>query len=199
MALSRERIADELLKILGLSSPVETVRLMIAHGIFRPFLPEIESADGLERLVGAEKDGGFAPDPIRRLASLIPREPDIAAAIAGRLRLSRRQARRLALAADPTLEEPSSLAYFVDPEAAVDRYLLAGRPDEVKGLADYRRPRLSISGGSLIQMGLAPGPAVAATMQAIEREWAKSGFPEDPGTVREMARRHVDQAVRSSK
>ena len=36
MALSRERIADELLKLLGLADPSATVALMIERGIFRP-------------------------------------------------------------------------------------------------------------------------------------------------------------------
>ena len=36
MALSRERIADELLKLLGLADPVADVALMIERGIFAP-------------------------------------------------------------------------------------------------------------------------------------------------------------------
>src|SRR6185436_14074823 len=62
MALSRERIADELLKLLGLPNPAPTVALMIARGIFKPVLPEIRSADRLTALVAAEADAGIAPD-----------------------------------------------------------------------------------------------------------------------------------------
>src|SRR4051794_34372758 len=47
MALSRERIADELLKLLGLADPAPTVKLMIARGTLKPVLPEIEAADRL--------------------------------------------------------------------------------------------------------------------------------------------------------
>ena len=39
---------------------------------------------------------------------------------------------------------------------------------------------------------------VAATLQAIEREWVARGFPDDKAAVRAIARRHVDQALRSS-
>ena len=42
MALSRERIADELLKLLGLSDPSATVEIMLQRGILKPVLPEIE-------------------------------------------------------------------------------------------------------------------------------------------------------------
>src|SRR3954469_12432553 len=79
MALSRERIADELLKLLGLADPAPTVSLMIARGIFAPVLPEIRSADRLAALVAAEAAAGIAPDPIRRLAALLPADAEVAA------------------------------------------------------------------------------------------------------------------------
>ena len=72
MALSRERIADELLKLLALPDAPATVRLMVAHGILRPVLPEIDSAERLERLAAAEAQAGLAPNPMRRLSALLP-------------------------------------------------------------------------------------------------------------------------------
>jgi hypothetical protein len=33
-------------------------------------------------------------------------------------------------------------------------------------------------------------------MRAIERDWARSGFPSDKAEVRALARRHVDQALK---
>src|SRR3954468_12175730 len=89
MALSRERIADELLKLLALPDPAPTVALMIARGILKPVLPEIESADRLPGLVAAERKGGIAAEPIRRLAALLPSDPELAGAVAARLRLSK--------------------------------------------------------------------------------------------------------------
>ena len=44
MALSRERIADELLKLLGLPDPAPTVAVMLERAILKPVLPEIEPA-----------------------------------------------------------------------------------------------------------------------------------------------------------
>jgi poly(A) polymerase len=41
MALSRERIADELLKLLAVEDPSRTVAIMLDHGILKPVLPEI--------------------------------------------------------------------------------------------------------------------------------------------------------------
>jgi poly(A) polymerase len=199
MALSRERIADEMLKLLALPDPAPTVALMIALGILRPVLPEIESAERLAALVAAEKAAGIAADPVRRLAALLPTDPEVAASIAARLRLSKRAAKRLVSAAEPALEAPELLAYRIGNEAAVDRFLLGGETGvDLASLQAWPRPRLAVGGGDLIAMGLAAGPVVAATLQAIERDWAASGFPSDKRAVRALARRHVDQALRAS-
>jgi poly(A) polymerase len=198
MALSRERIADELLKLLGLPDPVATLRLMIARNILRPVLPEIEDAERLAALVSAEKSAGVGGDSIRRLAALLPSDPEIAASVSARLRLSKRQSKRLVSAAETALEEPEMLAYRIGAEEAVDRLLLHRPSTDLDPLLAWQRPHLPIRGGDLIGLGLAPGPVVARTLQAIEREWARSGFPKDRETVLAIARRHVDQALRDS-
>lgn len=199
MALSRERIADELLKLLALADPVATARLMIERGIFRPVLPEIGSAERLAALVAAEQAAGIAPNAIRRLAALLPVDPEVAAAVAARLRLSNKLAARLAAAAGTALDAPERLAYRIGAAEAIDRILLHGASGpELKQLEAWQRPRLPVSGGELIAMGLTAGPVVAKTIQAIEEEWMRAGFPADKAEARAMARRHVDQALRSS-
>ena len=199
MALSRERIADEILKLLGLPDPTPTVTLMVARGILRPVLPEIESADRLAALVEAERAAGISPHPARRLAALLPNDTKAAASVAARLRLSKRLAARLVSAAQTRIADPHALAYRIGTAEAVDRLLLYGasRPD-LKALETWQRPRLPIRGGDLIAMGLSAGPVVAATLQAIEEEWLRAGFPQARDEVRAIARRHVDQALRSS-
>jgi poly(A) polymerase len=198
MALSRERIADELLKLLALPDPTPTTELMIARGILKPVLPEIDNARRLGALIKAEQAAGIAPEPVRRLAALLPPDPEIADAVAARLRLSKRLAKRLVSAAEPRLEAPEVLAYEIGADAAVDRFLLQGRTDaDLGALQAWQRPRLPVGGGELIKMGLEPGPVVAATMQKIEREWTRAGFPSDKAEVRALARRHVAQALRA--
>jgi poly(A) polymerase len=196
MALSRERIADEILKLLALPDPAPTVTLMIDNGIFRPVLPEIVSAERLSALVAAERAAGIGPAAIRRLAALLPADTDVAASVAARLRLSKRLAKRLVSAAGTQIEAPETLAYWIGPAEAVDRILLHGAsgPD-LKALESWQRPHLPISGGNLVARGLAEGPIVAATLQAIEREWVASGFPRD---IEAAVARHVAQALRSS-
>ena len=207
MALSRERISDELLKLLALDDPTQTVALMIGHGILKPVLPEIEGVETLAPLPAREQAARVAPDGIRRFGALVPRDPELAADIAARLRLSKAGRTRLMCIAgrdDEGPQDPRLLAYEVGPACAVDRLLLELRLDaaeaakRIAAIAEWKRPRLPISGGEVIAMGLRPGPIVAATMRAIEREWMRAGFPADKEQVRALARRHVDHALRES-
>ena len=199
MALSRERIADELLKLLALPDPAPTVQLMIDRGILRPVLPEIDGADRLAALVAAERAAGIAPDAARRLAALLPIDAGAAASVAARLRLSNRLAARLICAAETGLDDLYPLAYRIGAAQAIDRILLHGEagPD-LKALENWQRPRLPIGGGDLIAMGLSAGPVVAATLQAIEEEWLRAGLSDDKEKVRAIARARVDQELRSS-
>ena len=202
MALSRERIADELTKLLALPAPVDAVRLMVERGILKPVLPEIgaEGVDRLARLARREEEAGVAPHPLRRLAALLPPDPDLAAAVAARLRLSNRGAKRLVATAarsDGDPQVPEVLAYRIGADEAADRILLGdGDARAAASLAGWHRPRLRIGGGDIIAMGLAAGPVVARTLQGIEREWAEAGFPPEGAAQRAIARRHVDQALR---
>ncbi len=200
MALSRERIADELLKLLALAEPVAAIRLMVERGILKPVLPEIEMAgvERLERLIGRERAAGLAGDAIRRLAALLPPDPAVAGSIAARLRLSKRATKRLAAAAGPGSGEaaPALLAYRLGRDEAVDSILLGEHdPKLARTLDDWSRPRLLVGGGDLIRLGLEPGPVVARTLQAIEREWSEGGFTADREAQKAIARHYVDRAL----
>ena len=74
MALSRERIADELLKLLGMADPSRTVAIMLHRAILKPVLPEIEPGKtrDLEALIAAERAARIPPDPLRQFAALLP-------------------------------------------------------------------------------------------------------------------------------
>jgi poly(A) polymerase len=178
MALSRERIADELLKLLALDDPTQTVSLMLGKGIFVPVLPEVENEVGLKALVAAEKAAGIEPDPLRRLAALLPTDPPTVERIAARLKLSNKAKKRLVSAADRSLGlGPRSLAYRLGMDGAVDRLLLAGRQEDIVGLRAWKPPRLPVRGGDLIARGVPEGPAVARALRKIEDAWEAAGFP----------------------
>lgn len=200
MALSRERIADELLKILALPDPSETVRLMIEHGILAPVLPEIVSVEGLVRLIKREQNFDQPVDSVRRLAGLLPAEPGVATSVATRLKLSRAQRNRLATAAGRIpgdTAEPRALGYRLGIEGAIDRLLLCVTNDTVTGNALTRLlanppPRFPLKGGELIAMGMEAGPEVATKLREIKDAWIAEDFP-DETRVREIAQELVDR------
>jgi poly(A) polymerase len=196
MALSRERIADELLKLLGLPKPTPTVRIMLERGILKPVLPEIaiDRADDLERLISSEREAAIEPAPLRRLVALLPRDSGVAEEIAVRLRLSNKARKRIACAADPRIEgDPQALAYRLGAECAIDRLLLSGAASDAVAVAAWHVPRLPLTGGALIKRGLPEGPVVARTLRAIEDAWVAAGFP--TGALFE---RLVDDALASA-
>jgi poly(A) polymerase len=180
MALSRERIADELLKLLAVPDPSRTVGIMLQRNVLKPVLPEIEPGRlrDLERLIVAEQQAGVGADPLRRLAALLPREPEVAEDIAVRLKLSNKARKRVACAAGSDLfSSPKVLAYRAGTDCAVDRLLLESRMEEAKSIAEWQPPRLPIGGGALIERGLPEGPIVARTLRQIEDRWVEAGFP----------------------
>jgi poly(A) polymerase len=197
MALSRERIADELMKLLALPDPTTTMALMVARGILRPVLPEIDDrgVSALAQLIANEKAADVKPESLRRLSALLPRQPDIAQSVAARLKLSNKARKRLACGATTNLDlSPQALAYRVGTQCAVDRLLFEGRSVDAKHIEGWTPPRLPISGGDLIARGLAKGPIVARTLRAIDDRWVAAGFPDGAafeaivGQVLEQAR-----------
>jgi len=181
MALSRERIADELLKLLAVDDPSTTIGIMLERRILKPVLPEIEAASlaVLEALVGAERSAGASPDPLRRLSALLPRDPVTAEEVAVRLRLSNKARKRLACAASSDLDvSPQALGYRVGTDCAADRLLLANRVEDAASILSWKPTRLPVKGGDLIARGLKKGPIVARTLRRIEDEWVRSGFPD---------------------
>jgi poly(A) polymerase len=203
MALSRERIADELLKLLALPDPTATVRLMIDRGILRPVLPEIESVDVLERLTRRERAAGQSPNAIRRLAALLPpQKPGDADHVASRLRLSKANRGRLIGANGYAASPPREAAYYLGKDIAIDQYLnWAGTDEEAiaaaTDLAEWTPPKFPMAGGAIVARGIEAGPDVARLMMKIETHWVQEGFP-DKARVDALADEAVAQLLRSS-
>lgn len=178
MALSRERIRDEVLKLIVARDAVRVLRLMVARGIFQPVLPEVDDA-GVARLAAladAEAAATIAPHPIRRLAALIP--PASAVDVGARLKLSNAERKRLEAAALGAGDEgPAALAYRVGLDGARDRLLLAGASAAALP-NDWTAPTLPITGGAIVARGVRKGPDVARTLRRIEDRWIAAGFPE---------------------
>lgn len=193
MALSRERIAMELLALLALPNPAPTLGLMIEGGIFVPVLPEITDAAPVARLVAREAEAGISPDALRRLSALIGPDPALAEDIANRLKLSNAQRKRMIAVAgrvDEDAKDPRALAYWQGVEVAIDRLLLGNGDAQV--LLDWTPPRFPITGGAIVARGVQAGPEVARILQAAERQWVAEGFPD-----RARAENLIDELIKA--
>lgn len=202
MALSRERIADELLRLLGLPEPAPVIAAMVEDGVLAAVLPEIgaEGVTALQRLIAAETITRTAPDALRRLAALLSPNPMAADDVGARLRFSKKARTRLRQAlASNEATSPEALAYAIGLTSAVDQMLLglAFSPAQIEALTGWTIPRLPLSGGDLIGMGLGQGPQVARLLQMLEKAWVAAGFP-DRAQTEVMARQLVAAELRSN-
>ena len=179
--LSRERVAKELLQLLGLPDPYPTAERMFEQGVLSVILPETGKPElgVLKQVISAEKNDQVAPQGLRRLAALIPASPESAQTIATRLRLSRSQREHLISLAkrdEADLTNQRGLAYRQSMSRAIDRVLLQG--GSISPLHDWEPPQFPLKGGEIVQRGVDAGPEVARILQAVEARWIEEGFPE---------------------
>lgn len=206
-ALSRERIAQELTRLLLLADPAQSIDLMISHGIFAPFLPEIEdsAADKLKLLVRRENDHGAALSLSARLLTLLPHDAGVVDKVAARLKLSNRLRESLGKRLDapkPNSGTIKAIAYRSGIETARDVAMLyaadADLPGCLTALDGWTDPRMEIKGGDLIRMGIPAGPMVAKTIQAVEAAWIAEDFP-DALRQTDIARQLAANALSASR
>jgi poly(A) polymerase len=194
--LSRERIASELLSILGLADPSDVVARMRKLGVLQVVLPEAcpPGLKAIKQLVAEEAKAGIEPKPIRRLSALLPTHVETVEAVAARLRLSRAQRAQLVSLAERTprdIEETRELAYYEGIEIARDRLLL--QAGDLGPLIDWEVPRFPLKGGAIVASGVAAGPMVARLLRLIENRWVAEGFPQ-PDRIDEILQEELVKA-----
>jgi poly(A) polymerase len=195
---SAERVQKELLKLLAAPDPREALRLMAKTQILPEILPLAAGLGRLERLVEVEGLMGADPDPVLRLAALLPDDPKTGAVTAERLRLSNASRDRLVAALSP---EPK-LTSWMSPRAArraiwkagassfADRARLAWAGSEKTAAASQWRallalgetwnpPTFPIGGEEVAAAGVPKGPLVGEVLREVEAWWIDHDFPDD--------------------
>lgn len=174
--LSRERVGMEMMNLLGLPDPAPTVQRMAELGVLEVILPEADTA-ALAALIAAERAQAAGPDPVRRLAALLPAQVPLAEQVASRFRLSGAQKKRLAVAAarNGAPGEPRALAYRLGMDGALDRLLIAGA--DCTALTGWNVPQFPLKGGQIVARGVGAGPEVARVLRQVEERWVAEGFP----------------------
>ncbi len=179
--LSGERVAAELLKLLGVPDPVPTLILMEKDGVLAPILAPRDPVVS-RRLIRIEPQ----PDPLRRLGVLIAEDHD---GVGRHLKLSNALRDRLVamaapidLAADARAQR--ALLYRLGRAAYEDRVLVtaavSGKTRNVKALlasaARWRPVAFPLKGRDVTALGVAPGPAVGQILAGVEAWWIDGDF-----------------------
>ena len=197
--ISGERITKEMRAILTID-PARPLRAMIETGTDRKIAPSGFSIDSIE---DAELEGVLAlkAEPMFILGFII--KPDEAAAVASRLKLSRRESLLLALGAmpidDAKLESQTwqRQAWEISAEIsaglrsrknldsieiawvyaalALRRY---GKFDKAvyARLAQWQKPRLPLRGADIKARGVPDGAEIGRLLKCLEEEWLASDF-----------------------
>ncbi len=206
-ALSRERIAQELTKILSLPDPLKSVELMTENAIFAPFLPELSAsaAKALRTLMDREDRYNQPISLPARILTLLPHDPVAVDKVAARLKLSNRLRESLGKrldAPEPNADNVRAIAYRTSTDCARDVIMLyaddAELPRCLSKLDEWAVPEMTLKGGDLIGLGLTAGPLVAKTLRAVEAQWITEDFP-PLARQNEIARQLAADALSASK
>lgn len=189
--LSAERIAQELIRLLGTGDPVPALQMMREDGVLAVILPEASRLGRLRQMIAIEPQ----PDPLRRLAALIDVDNESAGALAERLRFSNAWHDRLQGLAAPWPLDPQGdgrvqrqALYRLGAERYRDLALLfaaegnmdLGRLGELLGLAcDWTPPVFPITGRDVTAIGIPPGPQIGRLLEAVHQWWETGDFTAD--------------------
>lgn len=210
--LSAERIWSEMKKLLSADDPGRALLWMRQVGVLTAILPESEKwgIDAIPALIATENALRWTPDPLLRLAAIVPPDAARLEAMAKRLRLSKDEAALLlAWAKAPAISDTMAqtafdrLLYSHGPKGICVRLKLAlasarakaegGDVDAMQQAArltallaraqSWKKPDFPVSGADALAAGLAAGPAVGKALQALEKQWVESNFSLDRATL----------------
>jgi len=183
-ALSAERVARELLRLLAAPKPADSLDAMVEAGALDHWLPECLGTRILRALIDREGD---RPDPLRRLASIVPTP-----VVAKRLRLSTQETLRLGLMLSPEnavqldgdVRSLRAQIYRLGTSLFIDRVLLAvDVPGDWRAALALARswtpPDLPVTGADVLKLGMKPGRKVGDLLDAIEQWWIAGDFTAD--------------------
>ena len=213
--LSRERIRQELLKLLAAPYAVPVVATMAESGFLDRLLAGVPYVAPFRRMAEIEAALGQRADPLLRLAALGAVIVEDAERLAERLRLSNEERDRITAAAsawrglgrDLSDHEARVAIYRLTPRTFRDALALAwarsrDAADDPRWHAlarlaqDWRPPRLPLAGRDVLALGVPKGPAVGEALGRVEAWWIEAGFPEQPELIRDALRRAVEEVGR---
>jgi poly(A) polymerase len=209
--LSAERVWSELRKLLSAEDPGRALLWMRQVGVLTEILPETEKwgIDAIPALVATEKALGWKPDPLLRLAAIVPPDAARLDALAVRLRLSNAEATALRAwaRAAPVNDEIAGAAFDrllyrngADGIATRLRLALAVARGKAEGsfeemsrsarlskllerAVSWKKPQFPIGGSDVMAAGIPAGPQVGKALAKLENQWVDENFAPDRATL----------------
>jgi poly(A) polymerase len=202
--LSGERVQKELLRLLEAKDPMPAVNTMVAAEILQQLIPR-PRLDRLQNLVRIERERDYRPEPILRLAALLPshlsdEDPlQDGLRVVRRLRLSNADSERAIAAitrsaSNENFDKKSGRVglYNMGSRGFRDVVMLrwASRPLEQDRWSDleslshsWTRPQFPIDGRDVKRLDIGEGPKVGALLRDLEQWWIDSDFGPDRETL----------------
>jgi tRNA nucleotidyltransferase/poly(A) polymerase len=201
--LSRERVWDELKKLMSVANPRRGLLWMKQSGVLDHILPENWGLDALERVLKLEEITKTQADALLRLEALLPPFQDKIDALGSRLKLSNKEKARLKEWGDVGLFDIASLdrtalqkeLYWKGRQAVTDRLFLdlAKYHEQMQGAdnetcfqkgcdllnwaREWEKPVFPLKGHDLLKQGYKPGPDLGQALREKEQQWVAEGFP----------------------
>ncbi|CCG42935.1 CCA tRNA nucleotidyltransferase [Magnetospirillum molischianum] len=218
--LSGERVASELLRLLGSDDPATILLVMQGVGVLSVILPEGEDVTRLRQLAWLERRGlvrsDIHPDPLRRLAALLGSDPVAARSVTARLKLSGVARDRLVAMAAPDSEIAPGLDSAarrrilrrLGSDLVRDLVLLAWARHRIGivhadpvdtvgwiGLLDdaaaWVPVELPVKGRDLLALGAPAGPEIGRVLARLDGWWEERDYRPTRDECLEAARRAV--------
>jgi poly(A) polymerase len=202
--LSGERVQKEMLKLLEAENPMPVLRVMAASGILSEVLPGELNLARLERFVAIETDAFFTPDPLLRLAALLPADVGHVLNHVERWKMSGAQRARLEDIAGArekivsylSQRELRKLLYRLGVPLFRDLAFLKWAEDHkasnaiqwralIEIAATWPRPRFPLTGRDVMHAGVPEGPLVGEVLAEVEEWWIDADFTDDEFSIAE--------------
>ncbi|AMC13358.1 CCA tRNA nucleotidyltransferase [Liberibacter crescens] len=199
--LSAERIWLEMKKLLEAANPVQSIFWMCRSGIAENIIPESRSfliKDHLIRLIAEEHKFGWQPDPLLRLAAIIPSHDVVRVTeLAKRLRFSSKEKVYLFLCQQPvTITQNTSITELNKLLYQHGKHVIAAKlkiflattavPLNDKDKAriiflleetlKWVKPVFPLKGSDILAFGILPGKKVGESLSFLTEVWIDSNF-----------------------
>ena len=209
MNLSRERLRMEILRLMMARAVVPALVIMAETGIAALLTVGMAYPQRLAALLALSPQS----DALARLAAAFVRVPDDANRLYDRLRLSNREADRLARSASvlvrlksirnaPSEAQLRTLLFEFGQGSALEGLALHEADTNARAASATRqflqgtqRPVLPVSGADVITRSQLRGPAVGLVLKRFQAAWIRAGFPKEPAAVTRL----LEQVILAAK